>query len=145
MKKYILLLALLSPPCFATSQIQIHALKNGAVVVAYNVITWNGTDEAMVTTKYTVAEAQAKFPTYFSKDESGTSKNPDRVTIIYNDDATVYKVDFQALGTFERIVKSESELTIQAVTEAATVKDDIETKTGKPIGEVKATAVILDP
>ena len=134
MKYLLFILATINLSAFATSQLQIHANKSNNVVVGYSVITWNGVDDAMVTTKYTVAEAQAKFPTFFNKSESGTVKNPDRITIIYNDDGTVYKADFQALGTFERVVKSGEELTVTAVDEATATKEDIETKTGKDIG-----------
>jgi hypothetical protein len=141
MKKYILLLTLLSTPCFATTQLQIHALKDNAVVVGYNIRTWNGPKQGMIDTKYTVAEAQAKFPTFLSKSESGTDNNTDVITVIYNDDGSVYKVEFHASTptVFERTVKAGEALSAQAATEATATKDDVETKTGKDIGggEVK--------
>lgn len=132
MKTSILLFFTITLSALANSSLQIIAIKdkNGE---SYIIRTWNGPDEGMVDTKYTIAEAQAKFPTLIGKDESGTVKDPKRITIIYNPDGTIYKVDFQATGDFERVVKTEDELTATALDEMIATKEDIETKTGASI------------
>jgi len=133
MKYLLTLFLLISLEVFATSQIQIHAIKKDGVLLSYEVYTWNGDDKKMLTTKYSISEAQAKFGKLLQSGEAGTSKTPDRVIINFNDDGSIYKVDFQVLGTFEAVLKSNSQLSTQAKTDATTGKVDIETKTGKSI------------
>jgi hypothetical protein len=135
MKKLFLLLLVLSTPCFATSQIQINARKdNGGVIVSYDVITWNGPNQDMITTKYTPLEAAQKFPNLISKSESGLSKASERIIQIFNDDGSINKVEFQVVATkFERVEKPAEQLSASAVTDCTTIKADVETKTGTPI------------
>lgn len=141
MKYIYLILLTASLQVFATSQVQISAIKDSqGVTTSYQALSWNGEDGAMIITKYTIQEAQTKFGSLLTKQEAGTSKAPDRVMINYKDDGSLYSVDFQCVGKFENQPKPQDRLSAQATSDAQTGKQDIETKTGKPITE-QAVAV----
>lgn len=126
------------------AEMQIHAHHNSSGAIdSYEVHTWNGTDGSFVVTKYTIEEAQSKFGKLLDATEAGTSKTPDRITVIYNNSTgEVEKVTSQVLavpvngtltGKLEDKPKTQSELSETVKTDASTAKEDIETKTGKEL------------
>ena len=137
MKKILLLLAaLLFPLVSQASMLQIQAMRDDkGVLLHYHVITWTGPNESMVITKYTIAEAQEKFAGLITKAQSGTSSNPDRVILNYNDAGDLISMEYQVtIGTFEKVVCKGESIPAAASTDATATKTDVETKIGKDIG-----------
>lgn len=143
MKTFLILLLLTSLTCLASSQMQIHAHHDSkGLIDSYEVHTWNGPDQSMIVTKYTIQEAQDKFGKLLNSTEAGTSKTPDRITLIYNDGGELESSTAQVLsvpvdgvvtGKLEDKPKSKAELSEVTKTDAATAKEDVEAKTGKTI------------
>lgn len=121
-------------------------------ISSYKVISWNGKDGAPISTFYTPAEALAKFPVFLDAATMSTSRTPDRVTAIFNDDGSLLlshaEVSSDVVDKLEvaPLKTNFSDIQLQMI---ATSKTDIETKTGKTLSgdDVKdgGGAVPLNP
>jgi hypothetical protein len=148
MKKLIILLtfcALLNVQ--AGSMIQLHSVKDDkGVIQSYRTITWSGPNQAMVLTPYTIAEAQLKFGALMTKSTSGTSANPDRLILNYDDAGDLISVECHVTGgTFEKVIFKGEAIPNQAKVDAGTAKTDLETKIGKDIGGGPIKPPKVDP
>lgn len=126
-------------PSLFAAQIQIHAVFQEGLLIRYDVYTWNGKDNAMIITKYSIPEAQTKFGKLLDFNEEGTSQKPDRIFLNYDDQGNLVNVVAQVTSVtavkFEEAPrKNAADLSTQAQADAVTTKDDIEQKTGKDIG-----------
>lgn len=123
---------------FSEGSYSIHltAIKNEqGVVRSYYSTTWNGLDLAPVYTKYTIAEAQSKFVGLVTKTQFGTSVDPHRVILNYNDDGALISAEFHVTGAqFERVIVKNGAISNATKVDAVTAKADVETKTGKDVG-----------
>lgn len=135
MKILFLLIAFLSTISYAGSSIQVHAIKNEqGVIQHYHIITWSGENEAMVVTKYTIAEVQTQFGSLLTKGQSGTSGTPDRLILNYDDDGGLKSVEYHVTsGNFERAIKKDDAIPAVSKVDAGTAKTGVETKIGGPI------------
>lgn len=120
----------------ASSQIQLHAIRGSdGVIKSYRAITWSGPDGAMTFTSYTVAEAQLKFSVLLERSSSGTSVNPDRLILNYNEDSGLASVEFHVTtGNFERTIQKNGAISTDVKIDASAARVDLETKIGKDIG-----------
>lgn len=132
----ILFLAALLNISEGSSSIHLTATKNEqGVIQSYYTTTWTGPNQAPVYTRYTIAEAQSKFIGLLTKAQSGTSANPERLILNFNDDGDLISVEFQVIGAqFERVILKGESIPSAAKTDAGTAKSDVETKIGKDIG-----------
>jgi hypothetical protein len=137
MNKILILIAFLILPLVSqATMIQIQPIRdNKGVLQRYHVITWSGPDESMVITPYTIAEAQTKFAGLLTKNQSGTTTNPDRIILNYNDAGDLISMEFQVTsGKFERQIFKGEAIPAATKTDATATKTDVETKIGKDIG-----------
>jgi hypothetical protein len=128
----ICLLAICLYPAFC-SQIQIHAeYDSKKVLTGYEVWTWDGPDQAMIRTKYTIEDAESKFGSLLNSQELGTSKTPDRIFLNYDDDGNLKSVTAQVTSitaeSFETNDKSADTLSAKTVSDAVATKVDVATK-----------------
>src|SRR5689334_15857258 len=109
MKKLIFIMIAISSQLFA-SQVQINALyDSNNQITSYFVRTFNGDDQKMLTTKYTVQEATDLFGFLLDGSSLGLSADPDRIYVNYDGDGNLVSVDAQATNkktsAFEHVIK----------------------------------------
>jgi hypothetical protein len=135
MKKLLIPLLLIALHSGFCSQIQIHAIfDKNKVLSSYEVWTWDGKDQDLIRTSYTIADAQTKFGTLLSSGSVGTSKTPDVVYLNFDGSGTLVKAEAQVSSASSDKFESKAvDVTAQISTDAAATKADVVSKESKNV------------